>query len=173
MSQVRSVMALVRMCETRLGWFPDGDNLLKARRIEASKLKRAMATDPARLTLFNLQLALELCASRREEIRSPYMLIYRVDDALKLANAETTAVGEHYQLIDEAIAVEMGRTDQERDYWIGRLTRAAGPARIEVLQEWKDARGQIQIGPALLVTCLLALIILPMLVLAYLGGWLT
>lgn len=131
---------LVVLCENALGWVPDSSMpLWKARSIQAGRLKTAVAKDPRKLTWHNLELAVELLRRERQTISSPMFVIYKVDEALRLAQAPVSRpIGE---LIDAAIGREMAAPTERGSYWVGRFSRAVGKARLEVHAEWFAERG--------------------------------
>lgn len=136
-----TLMDIVVGCENYLGFMPKGradDSLNRLRCLEVYKLKRAMAAH-ARASVETLALALEYSRRRRLSLTSPIALLYRIDDALKLANSPS-GVTELEAAITAAIGWERDRDDENSLNWIYRLKRAAGPGRDEVLTEWKAAQ---------------------------------
>jgi hypothetical protein len=128
-------------CENNLGWVaPTSDKvpLWKARANEAGKLNRQMKLKPGLVTLDNLMLAVEYCRVAKEQPASPTALCWRIEKALKAAvpaGPSVTAMS-----IDDAIKWERDFPDAESDRWITLLTRAVGPARDDLLTEWRSAR---------------------------------
>lgn len=162
---------VIRACENVLGWVPPrGMPLSTARTLYAAKLEKAAQEQPGLVTERNLLLAVELCRRERTPIQSPMFLCHRIKDALRLA-ASPEAERPLGTQVDEALTREGMRADDESSYWRGRLMRASGNARAEVLQEWREARGTIHPEQALL----LAVLFLGFLILAgglgWLGGW--
>lgn len=137
-----TLLDIIIGCENFLGWTPParpGVPAWKARTTEVYKLKNAMATKPASIaTIENLALALEYSRRKRLPIKSPITLLYRIPDALELANIDKP-VSDLQAEIAAAIGWEKGCDDEGSLRWIHRLVRASGPGRGEVLQEWKAA----------------------------------
>lgn len=133
----RTATDVVILCENVLGWVPE-DNvpLWKARANHAGRLKRAMAKHG--VTLDQLVLAVEYCRRRREPVKSPAALVFRVPSALDLAN-EPESTSDDTEAINEAIQWEYHNEDHFSLGWIFRLTRAVGAHRADVLKEWRDA----------------------------------
>lgn len=116
--------------------------LYKARAIEASKIKKAMLRDPRVVTLDNLELAAQYCFEKRIDIKTPYGLVFKIEEALKhVAEPEVTSSLD--DLVQRALAWEADQpASSSRDQWITSLTRAHGEARKLVLTDWKqDGRG--------------------------------
>lgn len=116
--------------------------LWKARAAEAGKINRAMKKDPKVVTLANLETAANYCFEKRIEVKSPYGLVYKIEEATaKVADVELTSdLGD---LVQRALAWEADQpATDSRDEWISRLTRAHGESRAAVLKEWaEDGRG--------------------------------
>lgn len=138
---VRNATEFVVLCENALGWVPDPNvSLHKARMVMAGRLKREIAKDPHKMTWANLELAVEMLRRKRQPIKSPLYVTYKVDEALQESNrpAPVRPLGE---LIDQAVAREQDSADERSAYWLGRLTRAAGKYRQEAYDEWAAERG--------------------------------
>lgn len=134
-------MDVVHLVEQTLGWAPapDGKPLWKARAIEAAKLKRKIATNPGLYSWHNLELAVEWCRRHKETVPSPVSICWRVERALREANAPRAPrpIGD---LVDEAMELEMSRLESPGAHeWVVRFTRATGDARLDVLDEWLKA----------------------------------
>lgn len=132
---VRNATEFVVLCENTLGWVPDTTQpLWKARVVMAGRVNRAIKKDPARFTWHNLELAVALLRRERQPIKSPLYVFYHVDDAVAAAlSQEARPLGER---IDEAIAACQAEPSEQAQYWVGRLTRASGPARQDVYDQW-------------------------------------
>ena len=140
---ITNATGLVVLCENRLGWVPDQTKeLWKARAIQAGRLNKAIAKNPALYTWHNLELAVELLFRQRQPIQSPMFVLYQVEEAVKLAakQAEPRPLGE---LIDEAIAVEQAQPSSQQHNWVGQLTRAVGSYRRDAYDEWLAERGHL------------------------------
>ena len=141
---IKNATALVVLCENLFGVGTDavekGIPSYKYRSIEAGKINKAMAKDPSRVTLANLELAANYCFEKRLTIKSPYGLIHKIDEALQHAVAPELE-SDLSVLTQRALMWEAGHsaTDQVSQEWISRLTRAHGDARADVLKEWKEA----------------------------------
>lgn len=141
---IKNATALVILCENLFGTGTEavekGIPTFKARAVEAGKIKAAMRKDPKRVTLANLELAANYCFEKRLQIKTPYGLIHKIDEALQYATAPELE-SDLSVLTQRALMAEAGRSaaDQVSQEWIGRLTRAHGDARADVLREWKEA----------------------------------
>ena len=137
----RTATQLVVACENALGWTPADDKpLWKARAIEAGKINKQMVKNPKKVTLANLELALEYSARKRIGIRTPVGLVYRIDEALAAA-AEPEIRGDISFAIEAAVQQENATKRFGYEAWMTRLMQAQGPGRQTVLNEWKSARG--------------------------------
>lgn len=138
---MKTLTDLVIACENYLGFqpkYPPSVPRWRVLSLEVAKLKKAMAENPRLYTFQNLQLALEYSRRKRLPIHSPKGLLYRIEDALELANVDKP-ISDLQAEITAAIGWEKDRDDDGSMRWIHRLVRAAGPGRIEVLDEWKAA----------------------------------
>lgn len=130
-------MDIVVACENVLGWVPDESKpLWKARANAAGAVKRAMAKH--NVTLDQLELAIEYCRRKKEAIASPAALVFRVEQALELANEPEPELDVSTD-VEAAVQWERDHEDHFSLGWITRLTRAVGNYRAEVLQEWRSA----------------------------------
>lgn len=127
---------VVIACENVLGWNAMITPLHKARAIEAGKINKKLATEPD-ITLDDLMLAVEFCRRKRQPVTSPVALFWRVEDAKEMAN-EVVEISDLSTAVQTALAWEMLADVPDED-WIGRLTRAHGPVRAELLAEWTAA----------------------------------
>lgn len=138
---MKTVKDIVVGCENHLGWTPDyakfRDEPWRVHIVEISKLKRAMARNPAKFTVANLALALEYSRRKRMTVRSPSGLLSRVDEAVKRA-AETEVDTDIDAAIRAAVTWEYSQDDPESARWSMRLLRAQGAGRRDVLNEWKE-----------------------------------
>ncbi len=126
---------IVIACENRLGYLHHGP-LTERRRIEAGKINKKLKTDPS-VTLADFELAIEYCWKKRESVTSPVALYWRIKDAKNLAN-DVVEVSDLTEEIERAIAWEMWCEPIDHE-WVGKLTRAQGDGRADVLAEWKAA----------------------------------
>ncbi len=134
--EIRTPTDVVTLVENQLGCeLPTTAPGWKIRGIEAGKLKRQMAKDD-RCTIHNLVLAVEYCRRRALTPRTPAGICFYVEKALE--RASTTDEHDLDREIREAVTVELGRDDGSR--WVSQLTRARGPARVEVYEQWRSAR---------------------------------
>lgn len=104
--------------------------------IEAHKLHVTMKK--RHITNREFCLAVDYCHARRMRIENPVWVF----QSLTLAKAwdreqETTDVASN---VANAVAYEQALQGPDSHIWIGRLTRAQGPFRMEVLEEWAQAR---------------------------------
>ena len=127
---------VVVQCENVLGFTHTISPLYRGRAIEAGKIKKKLKTTPG-VTLDDLLLAIEYCRRRREPVKSPVALFWRVDDARQLAN-EAKSTSDVSTDVGSAMTWELEQQEVS-EYWVGRLTRAHGPHRESVLAEWKGA----------------------------------
>ena len=127
-------LTVIRVIESRLGWAPANSDPHKARGLEVMKLKCAAVKNPA-VTPENLRLAVEYCVRKRVHIGEPLELIRWIRQALELAVAPET-VTDLDSRVRAAIELESARGGADSEYWVGRLVRAQGDARADVLAEW-------------------------------------
>lgn len=136
--ETHTLMDVVRVCENVLGWEPKGANVWKARAVEVAKLKRAQAKQPSLVTPENLRLAIAMSWRQRRPVDSPVALVPRIKDALAKA-ADPEQVSDITAQVQDAIAREQARGDDDSNYWIRRFVRSMGDARLATLTEWKEA----------------------------------
>jgi len=131
-------------CENYLGWKPASFPKVKmwqARMAEVGRLQTAIDATPHGASIEHLALALEYSWRRRLPIKHPAALLGRIDDALALAYTPPTPSAIDVEVM-AAVGWEQLTDDDQSLRWIHRLTRAVGPARVEVLIEWSvDGRG--------------------------------
>lgn len=138
-------MTFVTAVENTLGWAPpegevtEAKPLWKHRTIMAGRVNKAVAKDPNLYTWENLELAIEYCRRKKIEVKSPIGVLYKVKAALDLAN--TTAVGDVSQQVQAAIDWELSNQRDGYHDWVGRLVRADGSARRDVVERWRRERG--------------------------------
>lgn len=139
--------AFVEYVENMLGWAPPvtvKTPRWKAIAVEAGKVNKKIATNPTLYTWENLALTVEWLRQRREQIKTPTSILWRVEDALRDSATPVTPKVR----VDIAVAIEQAiATEQERrapgwQGWVSRLTRAQGAGRQDTYDEWKAARGQ-------------------------------
>ncbi len=124
--------AFCKHVEGRLGWEPpDVEPQWRRYMVEARKVARKRQQDPNRFTWRNLTLAVELLR-RRQLTRTPCGVFAYVDLAVERANVEPTDLE---TAIVDAINAELCVGDPAG--WAGRLMRARGSYRREVLEEWR------------------------------------
>lgn len=138
----KTASQVVLRCEQILGWVPDTSvPLWKARAIAAHRLKIAMGKNPW-VTWEHLDLAIEMLRQRKEPVRSPAYLVYKVPEALRLAN-DAPELSEVERNIERALDFEMRTPDDTVSRkWIGRFVRARGAGRKDVYNEWLRERGR-------------------------------
>lgn len=117
--------------ENTLGWSSTlAGPRWKVRKIEAGRVAKRVATNPALYTWPNLMLALELC--RRERLpRAPLGVFAHVERALEMRRVPEHDLEER---IRAAISAE--RANGDPDGWTTRFARAAGYYREEAYQQW-------------------------------------
>lgn len=125
----------VRACEQRLGWENPTDHLPSWKRYQSTvkRVRARMAEDPSLYTVHNLMLAVALLEKEKKP-RTPLGVFAHVQRALDLALDHEPDVEAQ---IREAIAYETRLGDPSG--WVGRLVRAQGAYRAEVLQDWREA----------------------------------
>lgn len=141
MATFNTATEFVLAVENMLGWAAEETPtkpLWKVRQIEAGKVNRKRKEDPELYSWENLEIAMLWCLHNRTPVKSPLGVFYKVTKALAERPREERArpLGD---LIDEAIAQEMGSQQIGWQEWVITLQRAGGPARAEVLQEWRNA----------------------------------
>lgn len=122
--------------ENNLGWLPRG-NVHRARAREASKLSKA-AESNVKVTFANLDLAIAMLRKRKQPVKTPYGLVYHIDEALELAYIPPP-VSDLSAQIRAALDAEHARDDEDSKEWIGRLVRSQGSGRQGALAAWKEA----------------------------------
>lgn len=137
--------SFVEYVEGALGWAPPETTKTprwKAILNEASKVKRKQATDPTLYTWQNLALTVEWLRARKEVIKTPTSIFWRVEDALRDSATPVTPkpVLEISQAVQQAVEAEQARRAPGWQGWVGRLTRAQGAGRQDTYDEWKAAR---------------------------------
>lgn len=139
---IRNATEFVRLVENVLGWVPvhkDAAQEWRTYAMEAGKLKRKIATAPHLYTWDNLVLAVEFLRRKKETPKSPTAVCWAVERALAAAAAPRNNT-EIEELLGFALEQEFGNREPGWDDWVGRLTRATGPARMDVYEAWKAAR---------------------------------
>jgi hypothetical protein len=133
----RTWMDVVVSCENNLGWLPsDKGPVYKARAREAAKLAKAAEVN-REVTPDNLELVISHLRKEKKPVKTPYGLIHHISDALAAAY-QPHAASDLTDAVRAALNVENARPDDEGyKYWIGRLSRAQGSSREQVLHEWK------------------------------------
>lgn len=128
-----------KLVENTLGWEADASKPDWLRyNIEAAKLRKRVESQ--RFTEADMMLVLRW-AQRERKVLSPSNLTYHVDQARKAAGRRNDSVPLQ---IDQAISVAVQHEYEHHPddmTWVRRLTRAVGPARHDVINEWKEARG--------------------------------
>lgn len=139
----RTATDVVVACENVLGYALDTSKqgLRQARQVQAGILKKAMARNPD-ITFDDLELALAWSYAKRQPVRTPAGLLYRVKEAKELAGAPPPVVSAVSATVEAALSWELAQSVPDHG-WIGKLTRAHGPAREDLLRDWTGAgRGQ-------------------------------
>jgi hypothetical protein len=132
------LMDIIVDAENFLGYEPPltGGPAWKIRAAEHRKLTRAL--ESRRYTEADLQLAYNYCRRRRHPIKRLIELVDLIPVAKDLAAAPDTLIDVAQDTAD-AVTWEAERGDELSTYWIGRLVRAEGPVRAEVVQEWRES----------------------------------
>lgn len=135
----------VEWVENTLGWAPpitEKTPRWKAIAVEAGKVNKKIATNPNLYTWEHLALTVEWLRRRKEVIKTPASVLWRVEDALR----DSATVVRPVQPVDIAVAVaaaiereQAGRAPGWQG-WVSRLTRAQGAGRQDTYDEWKKAR---------------------------------
>jgi hypothetical protein len=122
--------------ENNLGWLPKG-NVHRARAREASKLSKA-AESNVKVTPANLDLTIAMLRKRKQPVKTPYGLVFHIDEALEMAYIPPP-VTDLAAAVRAALDAEHARGDVHSPEWIGRLVRAQGSGRQAALDAWKAA----------------------------------
>lgn len=132
---MRTATEFVTAVENTLGWEPpESQPRWKAVQVEAAKVNRKIATNPALFTWANLQLALELLRRERKEVKSPAAVLWHVERALAQA-----AVEEQTDDLDEQVQKAVTEAMEAGAYeWVERLVRSRGDGRSEALRAWRS-----------------------------------
>lgn len=119
-----------------IGDWMDGDSKpwYRARGIEIAKIKAMRRKRGLRIP--ELVLTARYCYRLQIPIRAPWELVKHIQDARKEQVA--TAVSDLSAQVQAAIEWEQTQSEQGTD-WVGRLLRAQGSYRRDVLEEWKAA----------------------------------
>jgi len=104
----------------------------KWRVTEVAKVKRVRVA--RKVTIENLFLAAEYAKVTGRDVRDATWLYPYILDAIKWDKERAAAGGELETQMATAVDEAMSAGDME---WVGRLTRANGPARAEVLAAWQ------------------------------------
>lgn len=141
---IKNSKEFVELVENTLGWAPPPDKitdktpLWKHRMIMAGRVKKKIAEDPRLYTWHNLELTVEYCRRKKIAIQSPLGVFWKVKAAVDTANVTDT--GQLEAQINEAIEWELEHQQPEHSEWVGRLVRADGSARADVLALWQRER---------------------------------
>lgn len=143
----RNATELLELVENRLGWDPFESTkggtvpVWKVKAVEAGKLNRLMQRD-SQMTLEALTLALDYAVEHKRAVTSPYGLVTFVRDAVKWdrKQEQPEVVTDLEAAIEAAVEYEQAKGDEHSAAWLGRFTRAVGPARHLTYEEWKAAR---------------------------------
>lgn len=122
-----------KLVETSLGWEAPDAPLWKRYLVEAGKVNKKVATNPALYTWDNLILAVELLR-RERKARSPLGVFSHVERALDLALDAEHDVEEQ---IRRVVTLEVSLGDPSG--WAGRFSRATGHYRRLALDEWRSS----------------------------------
>lgn len=139
----RTATDVVVACENVLGYNLDTAKcgVLQARRVQAGILKKVMAKHPG-VTFEDLELALAWSYAKRQPVHVPAGLVYRVEQAKELAGTPPPVLSAVSATVEAALSWELAQPAPDRS-WIGKLTRAHGSAREDLLKNWTGAgRGQ-------------------------------
>lgn len=124
-------------------WTPDNpEPFQKWAGMESHKLYLVMRK--RRITNEEFLLCVRYCQRHHKRIENAVWVFRFINEAKQeqrelLAQTPTTELGLG---IEEALRRERALSDDQSTTWIGRLTRAVGPYRDEVLSEWRAARQQ-------------------------------
>lgn len=122
-----------QLVESSLGWEAPNLPAWHRYRVEAAKVNKKIATNPALYTWDNLVLAVELLRRERKS-RSPLGVFSHVQRALDLALDEEHDVEEE---IRRVVALEVSLGDPSG--WAGRFSRTTGHYRRLALDEWRSS----------------------------------
>lgn len=143
---IKNAKEFVELVENQLGWAPPIEEvterkpLWKHRIIMAGRVKKVIEKDPNLYTWHNLELAIEFCRRKRIEIKSPMGVLYKVKQAVD-ASADTKVTDLEAER-NAAIEWELAHQRPGHEEWVGRLVRADGSARRDVLELWRsEGRG--------------------------------
>ena len=116
----------------------DGDQpYYEYKRLEAGKLKRWRVA--RKLSLLDLWIAAQFCKATKVPITTPFDLTRYVTAGKRWAKA-AELVTERENLDDQIVAaVRRERTFARDGDWVGRLLRAQGDGRKEVLATWETS----------------------------------
>lgn len=132
----------------RLGygnWDPDsGESYVKWCGLEAHKLFLVMKK--RRIKASDFILCVDYCHTRHVKIENAVWVFQSL--ALAKDWDKDRHVTDIQQLVDEALAYEQTLAASDSPMWIGRLTRARGPFRQEVVDEWQASRNPQTSTPA-------------------------
>lgn len=141
---IRNATQLLELFEEMCGWDPYADEPdlagWKKKAIEAGKINRKVATKPDTYSWANLAETVRYCRRNRLEVKAPMGLFFHVDEAIlaKRRADKARAASEKDMTYERALEIERSRPDGAA--WVAKFTRAAGPARKELLAEWTATR---------------------------------
>lgn len=124
--------------ENRLGLAgPRGVPVWKSRAADVARLRRGLTSRPD-VTTTDLRLALAFCSRRQEPITTITELFGKVKEARRhrIQDERPSQLSLTYR---EALRWEGDQNDADAELWLARLVRAFGPARENVLSEWRVA----------------------------------
>jgi hypothetical protein len=132
------LMDLIVDAENLLGYEPPRNGLpvYRVRAAEHRKLTRAL--ESRQYCVADLRLAFNYCLRRRQPITRLHELVDLIPVAKDLAAAPDTLIDVAHA-IAEAVQWEADNKDELTRYWLGRLARAEGPIRAEVVAEWRES----------------------------------
>lgn len=135
-----AAIRFVEHCEQTLGWSPNPRaGLSRGRRAAAEKLLTRMKQNLALFTWPNLHLAVELLRRRRTTIGSPSAVCLYVDEAVRKAVEPVVRIDVAAR-VERAADYEQANRLPDWQHWYGRLVRARGDAREQLVTEWSHAR---------------------------------
>ena len=135
----------VEYVEGALGWAPpvtDKTPRWKAIAVEAGKVNKKVATNPALFTWENLALTVEWLRRRKEVIKTPTAIFWRVEDALRdsATPVRPERPADIATAVQQAVDTEQAKRAPGWQGWVSRLTRAQGAGRQDTYNEWRAAR---------------------------------
>jgi hypothetical protein len=135
---IRNATGFVIAVENNLGWAAEETPetpLWKVRAAMAGRLNKKIKTDPELYSWENLSLTLAYCRRNKIAVKSPLGVLLYIDKALA-ERPKVERARPLQDLVNDAIAREVGIGDEDSAVWIARFSRASGPGLVALYRDW-------------------------------------